>query len=116
MSGARKKRSESEQQIVSANLLLEGDVVYRTHAGDWSPRLTDAAIAADAAAAAALLSAAEAEPHLVVDPGLAPVSVDAQGRVLPLEHRERIRALGPTNRPDLGKQADDDLGAAAEAA
>lgn len=116
MSAAGKRIEANQSRIVSANLLLEGDVVYRTHAGGWSSRLSDAAIVSDDAEADALLAAAEAEPHLVVDAALAAVAVDAEGRVAPLAHRERIRALGPSNRPDLGKQAENDGAASAEAA
>ena len=116
MSGLRKRKGAFEKQIVSANLLLEGDVVYRTHAGEWSLRLGDAAVALTEPEAQVLLAGAQAEPHLVVDAGLVDVRINDRGDVVPLAHRERIKALGPTNRPDLGKQADDLESAAAEAA
>ena len=106
---------ESKKRIVSANLLLEGDVVYRTGAGGWSRDLADAEVAATEAEADTLLTAAEAEPHLVVDAALAPVTLGADGLPRPATLRERIRAAGPTTRPDLGKQAQE-RSTAAEAA
>ena len=92
--------------ILSANSLLDGDVVYRA-ADRWSPHLADALVARDAATAAELeaaLAAAERSGD-PLGPALIPVALDADGRVVPNHYRERIRALGPTIRPDLGPQA-----------
>ncbi|MEM9724642.1 MAG: DUF2849 domain-containing protein [Pseudomonadota bacterium] len=100
-----KSKKPEKKQIVSANLLLEGDVVYRTAAGDWSLDLQDATVAETKEAAAALLADIEADAHLVVDAALAAVSVDSDGQITPISMRERIRAAGPTMRLDLGKQA-----------
>lgn len=106
MSGDAKTKGKAIKQILSANDLLEGDVVYRTEAGGWSRSIAEAAIATDAESAEALLKGGEAEPHLVVDAALAEVTIDEDGAVTPVAHRERIRALGPSNRLDLGKQAE----------
>lgn len=103
---ARAAAAGERKWLLSANLLLEGDVVYRTAAGGWSRAIAKAAVAQSEEAAAALLAAAKAEPHLVVDAALAEATVGPEGRVAPVSHRERIRALGPTHRPDLGKQAE----------
>jgi hypothetical protein len=93
--------------ILSANGLLDGAVVYRTARG-WSPRLAEAEVARDADALerheAALAEAARGNE--VVGPELVPVALDGAGRIVPSHVRERIRALGPTVRPDLGPQAD----------
>lgn len=91
--------------IVSANALLEGDVVYLTADGDWTRALPLAAIARDAESAEALLARAKAQQHRVVDPCLALVSLDG-GAVTPLHFREAFRARGPSHRPDLGRQAE----------
>ena len=42
----------------------------------------------------------------IVDPYLVAVEVNAQGVPQPRHYREALRALGPSVRPDLGKQAD----------
>ncbi|MFN3613437.1 MAG: DUF2849 domain-containing protein [Rubrimonas sp.] len=92
-------------QIVSANHLLEGDVVYLTAEGGWTRDLSDAVVARDAEAAAALLARAVPQQSVVVDPYLAEVALD--GRVpRPLHYREVFRTRGPSNRPDLGRQAE----------
>lgn len=96
-----------QAMIMSANALLDGAVVYYAPGGLWSPRLADAVVAATEAEAAALESAraaAEARGE-VVEPELSPVGTDAAGRLVPSHYRERIRALGPTIRRDLGPQA-----------
>jgi hypothetical protein len=92
--------------ILSANALLDGNVVYRS-AGGWSPRLGDAVIADDGEALARLeaIAAAAAGGNEVVGPELVPIGRDGAGRIVPRHVRERIRALGPTVRPDLGPQA-----------
>lgn len=91
--------------IVSANALLEGDVVYFTAAQTWTRRLAQAAVARDADAAGALLAHAKAQQDRVVDPCLADVSI-AHGAITPLHFREVFRARGPSHRPDLGRQAE----------
>ena len=88
--------------ILSANDLLDGSVVYRTAHG-WSPRLAEAEVARDADALARLEALLGSDD--VVGPELIPVALDGAGRIVPSHVRERIRALGPTVRPDLGPQA-----------
>ena len=54
--------------------------------------------------AAAALDAARAEALVVVDPYL--IDCVMEGAVaVPVSYRERVRALGPTIHPDMGKQA-----------
>ena len=98
----------SGPQIVTANHLRGGDVVYLTVSGDWSVWVTDAAVADDDVQAQALLdSTAESVIEgLVVEPYLIEVQVDADtGSVAPVRYRERLRASGPSSHPHFGKQA-----------
>lgn len=93
--------------IMSANALLGGEVVYYTSGGLWSPRLADALVTLTETEAAVLetaRAAAEARGE-VVEPEIVPVGTDPAGRLVPSHYRERIRALGPTIRTDLGPQA-----------
>lgn len=92
-------------QIVSANDLLVGDVVYFTEAGGWTRSLAEAALARDEGAAEALLARAARQQDRVVDPYLADVALDGPAP-RPLHFREVFRAHGPTTRPDLGRQAE----------
>jgi hypothetical protein len=92
-------------QIVSANTLLEGDVVYLDRAHGWTRALAEAAVAHSADEALALLKAA-AQPARVVDPYLADVALDPVQPPRPLHYREVFRTRGPSNRPDLGRQAE----------
>jgi hypothetical protein len=93
--------------IVTANRLLEGDVVYRTAVGRWSPRLADAAFTAEENVANSWLEAAQGDvvQRLIAPPYLAEMGLDAVGGLIALDAKERIRAAGPTVRLDLGKQA-----------
>jgi len=93
--------------IMSANALLDGAVVYYAAGGTWSGRLADAVVAATEDEAAALddaRAAAEASAE-VVEPEIVAVGTDAGGKIVPSHYREKIRALGPTIRTDLGPQA-----------
>jgi hypothetical protein len=93
-------------QAVTANDLIDGDVVYLTAELCWSRHLTEAVLAETPGEAARLLAGAVPQEHLVVGPYLIDVARDADGRPEPTHYRERIRTLGPSNRPDLGRQAE----------
>lgn len=83
-------------QIVTANRLTDGRVVFRTAAGRWSETLAAAVLLEDAAVATALAeSAGDVAARRIVEPYAVEVSVTATGP-LPRTMRERIRAGGPT--------------------
>ena len=103
-------------QIVTANDLFEGDVVYFTAGGFWSRNLSDAAVAHAQEEADALLSRGEAQQSTIVGAYLADVAIGSNGIPQPLHYREHRRTLGPSNRPDLGRQAEDVAPAARVAA
>ena len=92
-------------QAVTANRLLDGEVVYLTPARDWSPLLDDCCVVADANAGADLLAAAAraVQDRLIVDPYLFEIKIEG-GCISPLSRRELIRAAGPSVRPDLRRQ------------
>lgn len=90
--------------VLTAHDLLTGRAVYRTADGRWSERHSDARVFSDADGASAVAEAA-ADAHLVSGPYLAGVVAGASASA-PARYREAVRALGPTMRRDLGKQAD----------
>jgi hypothetical protein len=79
--------------------------VFLGHAGDWSPRFADAELYADDDAAMAAEAHAKTQITVVVDPYLIDV-VPSDGGWAPLSYRERVRALGPTNKPEHGKKTE----------
>jgi Protein of unknown function (DUF2849) len=91
--------------ILVANDLVEGHVVFRTGHG-WSPDHRDALIAGNDQAAEALDAEGRAEmaANKVVDAYLVDVLLGEDGPT-PRHFRERLKILGPSVRPDLGKQA-----------
>ena len=95
------------EQVISANRLVDGLVVYLTAEGRWSECINDAQVAGDEATGDALLAQAQGDvrARLVVDPYLIDVGLDGS-EVRPTRFRELIRAKGPTVRTDLGKQAE----------
>jgi hypothetical protein len=91
-------------KALTANRLADGEVVF-WNAGQWVERFVEAELFADQAAADAAEARAKAEITLLVDPYLIDVEdADGQGPA-PLSYRERLRALGPTNKLEHGKQA-----------
>lgn len=97
------------QHAVTANRLIDGQVVYLTPSRSWSEKLHASQLAEAGDAADALLRAAEAsvDAQLVVEPYLIPIGSDAGNGRPPraVGRRETIRAAGPSVRPDLGHQA-----------
>ncbi|WP_294533514.1 DUF2849 domain-containing protein [uncultured Rhodoblastus sp.] len=93
--------------MLVANDLLEGDVVFAATEG-WTRDPREACIARDDSHAQALESFAADEFRLarIVDPYLVEVTLNAKGHPVPRHYREVLRMLGPSNRLDLGKQAD----------
>jgi sulfite reductase (NADPH) hemoprotein beta-component len=90
-------------KALTGNLLGDGETVFWRD-GQWVPRFADAQLFDDATAAEAAEAHAKAEQTIVVDPYLIDL-VESEGRWAPLSFRERIRALGPSNHPQHGKQA-----------
>lgn len=88
-------------QVVTANDLLTGAAVWFTAEDGWSPDPAAAQRVSPGAADAVLARAALQEAK-VVGPYLAPVTEDGA----PIHFREVFRTRGPSNRPDLGKQAE----------
>jgi len=93
-------------EIVTANRLIDGIVVFLDPQLRWVDAYAQAAIFTDAAAKADAMSAAKRSESLneVVEPYFVEV-VARGGGLAPKSLREEIRANGPTIRTDLGKQA-----------
>lgn len=88
-------------QIVTANRLIDGEVVFRTADGSWERDIATAGVLDDKAAVEAANAAAMAdfEAAIVVDVAVIDVTVDGAA-IVPVRLRERIRAFGPTVKSD----------------
>ena len=92
-------------QMLTANRLRDGDVLYRKSDG-WVLSLAEGDVYADQESAEAALAAATAE--LVRNEFVAPYLFEVRelkGKIVPVKEREIIRAAGPTVHPHTGKQA-----------
>lgn len=96
---------EKHPQIVTANDLFEGDVIYLTASGDWSRDHGDAAVAHDPDKAERLLAIAQGQPNRIVGAYLADATIGPDGRPAPVHFREAFRTRGPSNYFH-GKQAE----------
>jgi hypothetical protein len=92
-------------KVLTANRLTDGEAVWYG-GGQWIETLAGADVVSDQAGEDRLEAAGKAASaaNLVVDVNLIDVSL-VDGVIHPQRLRERIRAAGPTNRLDLGKQA-----------
>jgi uncharacterized protein DUF2849 len=83
--------------VISANRLADGIVVYAGRGGSWFERLSQAKIFASKAEAEAglLVAQNDAKRNLVVEPVVVEVAEDTSG-LRPVTLREAIRARGPT--------------------
>ena len=88
-------------QVLTANRLRDGVVVYLDGDGQWSERI-EAAQLVEAAQGDALVAAAAHTAGEVVAPYLIDVEAEA-GRVTPRRYRERLRAFGPSIHPQFAK-------------
>jgi hypothetical protein len=91
----QQKIKVSGHNVVTANRLGDGAVVYRTADGQWTTEIGGSAIVSTALAASELLATARTDGLRAVDPYLAPVKLD-RARVVPGNLRELIRMSGPT--------------------
>lgn len=93
-------------KILTANRLIDGEAVWLAPDHSWIETLDGAEIARDKDAEARLeaIGAEAIRNNRVVDVNLIDVDL-VDGAIVPVRLRERIRAAGPTNRVDLGKQA-----------
>ena len=82
--------------IVTANRTIDGAVIYRTSARDWSTELSEAAIVRNADEARLLLAEAVADDVGAVGPYIAPVDVKDGDTIKPGNLREYIRQSGVT--------------------
>lgn len=94
-------------QLVTANRLRDGIAVFLTRNGEWSEIIDEAVLALEPEAAAALeVRAKDDEKRTLVTGSYLIDAERVDGRVRASHIRERMRALGPTVRTDLGKQAE----------
>ena len=95
-----------KHQVLTANRLDDGQVVYLAADEALTHHIAEARVASDEDEAARLQTAAEnaVAARLIVAPYLFEVD-PRDGAPRPLGAREVIRARGPSVRPDLGHQA-----------
>ena len=91
-------------KALTANSLTTGDVVF-WNKGQWVEQFADAELF-DGEEAAAAEALGRTQLTTVVDAYLIDLTQTPAGDLVPVSYRERIRALGPTNHPMHGKQAE----------
>lgn len=91
-------------KVVTANALLEGDVVWLTADDRWTRDMAEAELIEDEAHAAIRLLDAQSQPGIVVGAYLADARPGPRGPE-PTHFREAFRARGPSNYAH-GKQAE----------
>jgi hypothetical protein len=93
-------------KVITANRLLDGDVVWLGENDVWVERVTLARTfdGKDVVAEGLSIGAAAEKDQKVVGVYEMDVTIE-DGAIVPVRLRERIRAKGPTTHPQFGKQA-----------
>lgn len=93
-------------KVITANRLLNGDVVWLGENQNWVERVTLAKVfeGKDAVASGLEVGAAAEKNQEVVGVYEMDVTIE-DGVIHPVRLREKIRAAGPTTHPEFGKQA-----------
>ncbi len=91
-------------KVVTANALIEGDVIWLTADDQWTRCMDDAELIVDEAHGQLRLLFAEAQADKIVGPYLADAAGGAKGPE-PTHFRETFRTRGPSNYFH-GKQAE----------
>jgi hypothetical protein len=91
-------------KALTGNRLDDGEAIFLGHDG-WVARFADAELFDNDAAALAAEAHAKTQLTVVVDPYLIDV-IPSEAGYAPLSFRERVRALGPTNKPEHGKKTE----------
>ena len=92
-------------KALTGNRLEDGEAVFLAPDGTWAARFADAALFDDDAAAMAAEAHAKTQITVIVDPYLIDL-IPSDDTWAPLSFRERVRALGPTNKPEHGKKTE----------
>src|ERR1700722_4572286 len=90
--------------VLIANRLIDGEGVFWNQ-GRWVERFGEAERFDDAALGDAAEAEAKSQVTVVIEPYLIEIAATEDGYA-PVAYRERLRALGPTNTPHHGKQAE----------
>ncbi len=93
-------------KVITANHLLEGDVIYFTADGSWSRKHEDAVLYQEKSDAEEALAEAAKQVDVIVGAYLADAVLGEDGKPQPVHFREAFRTRGPSNYPDHGKQAE----------
>jgi hypothetical protein len=100
-------QAKPQTKILTANRLRDGETVFYTPAGEWSPYVNQARVATTPEDIDALTKAGAAAyaANLVIDVNVIDVAPDSAAgtSVKPTHIREVIRTTGPTVRTDLNK-------------
>lgn len=88
-------------EILTANRLSDGDVVYRTAVGDWVADVDAAELIDGTERLAVAQAAADADVKAARVLDVVAIAVEVtDGHIVPKRLRERIRAFGPTVKSD----------------
>lgn len=96
-------KNETPLNVITANDLLSGEVVYLTASGKWSPEHSNAILFDETVMANARLVGVQSSDNSIVGAYLAGATQGINLAPSPVHFREIFRTKGPSNRA-LGKQ------------
>ncbi len=94
------------RQVITANRLKDGLVVFLAEDGSWADSILDAQLlkAGSELDNRLVLANAAEQAKIVVGPYEIEVTETDTGDIRPVRYRERIRAYGPSTHADFARQ------------
>lgn len=82
--------------LISANDLVQGTIVYLTESSQWDRSITSARKIEDHETATAVLTDIELTQQSVVSPYIVNATLSPEGNPMPTHFRDQFRESGPT--------------------
>ena len=101
----KQQQTRKTAQVITANRLLDGEVVYKAKGNRWVTRVSQAQLLNDDTQCHNALQWANQQEEQCVTTGAYVIDVFCDKGIMPVSLRETIRSRGPTSEEWVGKQS-----------
>ena len=101
----KQQQTQETARVITANRLLDGEVVYKAKGERWVTRVSQAELLNDDTQCQNALQWATQQEEQCVTTGAYVIDVFYHKGIVPVSLRETIRSQGPTSEKWVGKQS-----------
>ena len=101
----KQQQTQETARVITANRLLDGEVVYKAKGNRWVTRVSQAQLLNDDTQCENALQWAAQQEEQCVTTGAYVIDVFCDKDIVPVSLRETIRSQGPTSEKWVGKQS-----------